>query len=656
MDAATFFAAADSCIPRWDNDCHDMPCCGPAVCHDRGTWSECEVEEEDDAAAEDAGCCSYDQQTCHVYDEPESLWCHEASSNCVACRGHWIVETARHDCTGRWQYCDAATTASCCGDTVCIDGACERPFCCVVEETGVCSDEDSCNYSATDCSDCGGSWQSRLDVGTTAEDTPPDSVVDPIKIPPQQQPPPTQKNPPPIPTGEFVPAGYSERIVIPEPSAPVLREGSRRTSCPHDADGLKDWHDATTWPSGSVPSTTGQDIVLPNNARVVLRRSPVVRFGLITIPPSSALIIAESASGIDLDVGGIDVQGELILGSETCRIETPTIITLHGARPDDVSTAPVETYKGIAVSGTIQLHGKRYFRTWTRLAKSIISGDTELFLQHAVNWEAGQEVVLVTTAMKDSREWHQNEVHTIAAVDTTREGVGSVVALESAIEYTHIGSTNYQAEVGLLSRSIVIQGSEEDSEPTDPDPLNCVGEFDRFGDQTSPCPFTEITGFGGHVIVHKGGKGYIEGVEFFRMGMTNMVGRYPVHFHLLDTACTDCYVEASSFHHSFYRCVAIHGTNGVRVSENVAYDITGYCYYLEDGVEQDNTISYNLAAFIHSIGPDQPAGYGQNTDVYQESDRLALPADVTASGFYITNLQNNIIGNTASGVSTATAL
>ena len=451
---------------------------------------------------------------------------------------------------------------------------------------------------------------------------------------------------------EFVPAGYSERVVIPEPPAPILHEGDRRTLCPHVANGLVHWDDATTWPSGSVPSTPGENVILPNNARVVLRQSPQIRLGLITIPVSSALILAENEFGIALDVEGILVQGELILGSETCPLETPVTITLHGARPTDLSTEPVETYKGIAVTGTIHLHGRRYFRTWTRLARSVRPGDTELFLQHAVHWEAGQEVVLVTTAMKDSREWHQNEVHTIVSVDTSREDVPSVVALESATSYPHIGTTNYQAEVGLLSRTIVIQGSEDDSEPTDPDPLNCVGERSRFGDKASPCPYTEITGFGGHVIVHKGGKGYIEGVEFFRMGMTNMLGRYPVHFHLLDATCTDCYVKASSFHHSFYRCVAIHRTNGVQVSENVAYDITGYCYYLEDGVEQDNTISYNLAAFIHSIGPDRPTGGGQQTGVYQQNDRLTLPADVTASGFYITNLHNNLIGNTASGVST----
>jgi hypothetical protein len=152
------------------------------------------------------------------------------------------------------------------------------------------------------------------------------------------------------------------------------------------------------------------------------------------------------------------------------------------------------------------------------------------------------------------------------------------------------------------------------------------------------------------VVVHLGGVGYVEGVELYRMGQTNVLGKYPMHFHLLGE-CPQCYFRYSSIHRSYYRCISVHGTNSSLVSENVAYDITGYCYYLEDGVEENNTISYNLAAFIHNIGPENPTGGGQTTNVYQQSSTLTNPADVTASGYYVTNVHNNIIGNAASGVS-----
>ena len=85
------------------------------------------------------------------------------------------------------------------------------------------------------------------------------------------------------------------------------------------------------------------------------------------------------------------------------------------------------------------------------------------------------------------------------------------------------------------------------------------------------------------------------------MGQTNVLGRYPFHWHMLENGCEDCYFKDNSIHRSFYRCISIHGTHGTLVSENVAYDVSGYCYYLEDGVEEDNTLSFNLAAHIHPV-------------------------------------------------------
>ena len=151
-------------------------------------------------------------------------------------------------------------------------------------------------------------------------------------------------------------------------------------------------------------------------------------------------------------------------------------------------------------------------------------------------------------------------------------------------------------------------------------------------------------------MVHSGGKGYVQGVELFRMGQTNVLGRYPFHFHVLGDGCSDCYFKENSIHKSFYRCISIHGTHSTTVSENVGYDVTGYCYYLEDGVEEDNILSFNLAAHIHPVSNIiANAGGGQYIPVFAQSKDLINPADVTASGFYITNLHNDVIGNACSG-------
>jgi G8 domain len=285
-----------------------------------------------------------------------------------------------------------------------------------------------------------------------------------------------------------IPAGYSERIVIPNPDTPNLQQA--RSNCPHLAtSNLVDWFAPSTWPSGSVP-VAGQAVTLPANKQVLLGRSITGVLGVVTIPATSSLIIGEDAAGLEINVAGMNVLGRLVIGSETCRIETPVTITLHGARPSNpVANVPAVTYKGIAVEGSIQLHGKRYFRTWTRLSAPAGPGATRLVLQHAVNWEPGQTIVLVTTAMKDSREWHQNELLTIVSVS------GTTVTVAEPIQHQHAANRGYQAEVGLISRMITIQGNSRDSEPTDPDPLNCKG-VDRYGNDQAPCPYKGITGFG----------------------------------------------------------------------------------------------------------------------------------------------------------------
>ena len=54
------------------------------------------------------------------------------------------------------------------------------------------------------------------------------------------------------------------------------------------------------------------------------------------------------------------------------------------------------------------------------------------------------------------------------------------------------------------------------------------------------------------------------------------------------------YITDSSVVHSFYRAIVVHGCNGVLVHKNVAFDIIGHGYYLEDGVEERNTFTFNL--------------------------------------------------------------
>lgn len=298
--------------------------------------------------------------------------------------------------------------------------------------------------------------------------------------------------------GPFVTkAASSEIVTIPHPPQPNIIKGLFRTNCPEDEAGLLSWHNSATWSStlGRVP-IAGDNVILPANSKVVVTQSVSGKLGLITIPSTSMLVFAENPQGITLDVDGIEVQGSggtrgvLRAGSVTCRYETDLTITLYGSRPPNaVTNQPAATYKGISVNGgTIDLHGERYFPTWTRLAKTVLAGQNYILLQDDVNWKPNHEIVLVTTAVHDSYLWHRNEVLIVSSVQSNPvPNVGSVVYVTTPVQYKHIANNGYQAEVGLLTRNIVVQGSSTDSEYTDEDPGNCV-YYAYGGNALKPCP------------------------------------------------------------------------------------------------------------------------------------------------------------------------
>ena len=131
------------------------------------------------------------------------------------------------------------------------------------------------------------------------------------------------------------------------------------------------------------------------------------------------------------------------------------------------------------------------------------------------------------------------------------------------------------------------------------------------------------------------------------MGQRNVLAAYPFHFHLLGDAYSS-YIQDCSVYRSFYRGVVLHGTSHSTISNNVAFDVSGNCFYMEDGVEEHNLIHRNLAAYIHVIGKPA-AGSGQGGSTHVQSSSLRQPADAAAAGFWITNLRNTITNNAASG-------
>jgi hypothetical protein len=246
----------------------------------------------------------------------------------------------------------------------------------------------------------------------------------------------------------------------------------------------------------------------------------------------------------------------------------------------------------------------------------------------ASQWQVGDQIVLASTDYNP----RQAEVRSITAIS------GNSLTLNQALEYMHFGEITYEVdergEVGLLTRNIKIQASEDAAE----------------------------TYFGGHIMAMVTSKMFIEGVELNRMGQHMELARYPIHWHLVGDAGKGQYIRNAAIHDTFNRCVTVHGTNDLRIENNVTYNTVGHCFFMEDGIEHGNAFIHNLAIQTKchptlECAPSNLAANGEYDAANPRPSRLIsmsatntlLPSDNTVSSYWITNPDNSYIDNVAAG-------
>lgn len=374
------------------------------------------------------------------------------------------------------------------------------------------------------------------------------------------------------------------------------------------------WSDPDGWPGGTLP-TAGAVVTIPHGDAVLLDTSP---------PPLGGLRIdgdlVFDRRDLELRSAWIMVHGGLYVGSAAQPFEQRATVTLDGA-PGSADVHGMGTAVLGVMDGVVALHGAAPGPSWTRLVAHAEAGASVLEVEDATGWEAGDTVVVAST---DFEAWEgpagsptsrdrQVERRVLVSVD------GSRLHLDRPLGFRHVGAAetvegvrvDARAEVLRLDRRIVIQGHEASVDPAS----------DRFG-------------FGAHVMAMGSSVLQLHGVELRRVGQAGILGRYPVHYHLMGDGGRDSAMTRSSLHGSANRCVAIHGTNGVWIEDVAAFDATGHCFFLEDGAETGNVLYRNVALMIR-----RPA-----------ADVALLPSDthhLGPAGFWITNPDNVVVGNVA---------
>ena len=382
------------------------------------------------------------------------------------------------------------------------------------------------------------------------------------------------------------------------------------------------WSDPATWPDNKVPAA-GEQITIASGKDVILDVSPPT-LGGITI--SGKLTFADNAD-LELSTEWIMLHGELQIGTEAKPHTHKATITLTNNVPDEQMMGMGD--RGIMLSGgTLNLHGDRS-NSWTKLSKTAEAGSTSIDVLNAAQWKAGDEIVLASTDF----EPRQAERRTITAIS------GNTLTLDKPLDYMHFGEITFgvdeRGEVGMLTRNIKVQASEDAAQ----------------------------TFFGGHIMAMVTSKMYVEGVELNRMGQNLELARYPIHWHLVGDTGQGQYIRNAAIHDTFNRCVTVHGTNFLRVENNVTYNTVGHCFFMEDGIEHHNEFVHNLAIQTKchtskACVPTNLAAAGERPDYQnrqavrengQNATDVLLPSDNTVSSYWITNPDNTYRDNVAAG-------
>ncbi|XP_032906156.1 cell surface hyaluronidase-like isoform X2 [Amblyraja radiata] len=297
-----------------------------------------------------------------------------------------------------------------------------------------------------------------------------------------------------------------------------------------------------------------------------------------------------------------------------------------------------QTYDGIHFTVTA-------FSEWVRgvphcgFRVDVSNGVILNLMDDASSWLPGDQIVIAST----DYSMHQAEEFDLLPCP----GCNIYQIKIGKPRYLHMGEIvdgiDMRAEVGLLSRNILIKGEMEDS---------CYGQ--------NFCHFFSYDTFGGQIkILRNFASVHLSGVELTNMGQ-QILGSYPVHLHLAGDVDRKggynppTYVDNLSIHHCFSRCVAIHRTNGLLVKDTIGYDTLGHCFFLEDGVEQRNILYHNLG-LLTKPGTILPSDRNEIMCISIRNkvcgNYIPIPSNdcMAVTTFWISNPNNHLINNAAAG-------
>jgi G8 domain len=387
------------------------------------------------------------------------------------------------------------------------------------------------------------------------------------------------------------------------------------------------WSDPGTWTERRIPKAGDVVQVAPGHTVTYdVDSSQAIRM----IHVAGTLIFAHDRT-TRLDVGLIRVDPHPVVKEEGfhCRLggitatddaptKGPPPSLVIGTRDRPIRAGVTATIRLVYFPGTDpetlpaivncggywDIHGAPLSRTWVKLGATTKAGTDRVTLAEPVTgWRVGDRVIVtaatgegthVSRPSSRGEEVGGTEERFIAAID------GSDLVLDRPLAREHPGEGDYRGEVANLSRNVVVESA-------DPD------------------------GVRGHTMFHRGSLGGISYAEFRHLGKEGVLGKYPIHFHLVKASMRGSGVLGASVWDSHNRWITIHGTDYLLIRDCVGYRSVGHGFFLEDATEQYNVLDRNLAvqAFNGRRLPDQVLPFEDNR----------------AAGFWWANGRNTLTRN-----------
>ena len=354
--------------------------------------------------------------------------------------------------------------------------------------------------------------------------------------------------------------------------------------------------------------------------------------GLITINAGSTLKVFDRTAQlpVSLTTTGIDVFGTLEVGNTACPIGTinpQTVVkfTFKGTKDSTCTNNDCPGYtKGIQVEkgATLRMLGAKGAPpkgvSWTNLGDA--AGPTTYNAANNVKVPAksATQIVVADDVTVKPNAWQVNDWIAVAGTGYSPFETEFVqilsfggldangnriinLSLSTPLKFYHFGSkppstgtvptckdkdghlvlasfcdkadrnfgVDERAEVALISRNIKLTAD-----------TPATGADNHWGGETK-----FIAGFG---------EVSIQGVEIEKFGKEKL-GSYPIHFHMdSDLKGAKVLLNANSIHHSYNKCIAVHSTQNLTISNNVCARIVGHIFYEEVGNEDNITFTDNL--------------------------------------------------------------